>query len=206
VITLYTVPTANGQKVTIALEECGLPYQFETIDLQAGAHKRPAFLALNPLGKAPALLDPDGPGGAPIALGETGAMVFYLCRKAGGGFMAQTPRAQAEQDFWAFAINASLAMPLAMQFYHANLAPERADWAIDAMTTAARTTLSAFERHLEGQDYLLGAQFSAVDMLLYPHLATSAQRLPGKLTAFPALEAYCARVGARPGVQRGMMA
>lgn len=201
-IEVFSTPTANGQKIHIALEETGLPYRAKALDLQAGDHRTPEFLAHNPLGKLPAIHDPDGPGG-PISLGETGAIVLYLCRKA-GRFMAETPREQAELDYWCFAINASLALPLSMQFYFSQLAPERIEWAIDTMAAGAHRTLAAFCQRLESHPYLVGNRFTAADMLLYPHLAVSAQRLPGKLSAFPALEAYVTRVGARPGVQRGM--
>jgi GST-like protein len=205
VIEVYSTPTANGQKVHIALAETGFAYRARLLDLTAGDHRQPDFLAINPLGKLPAIVDLDGPEGAPLALGETGAIVLYLCRKA-GRFLPKTARQQAALDYWAFAVNASLAMPLAMQFYHSTLAPEKCDWAIAAMTEGAMRALGAFEAHLHTTDYLVGDQFGAADMLLYPHLATSAQRLPEKLQAFPALRAYVARIGARPGVQAGMAA
>lgn len=201
-IEVFSTPTANGQKIHIALEETGLAYRAVALDLTKGEHRSMEFLAHNPLGKLPAIHDPDGPSG-PISLGETGAIVLYLCRKA-GRFLAETPREQAELDYWCFAINASLAMPLAMQFYFSQLAPERVEWAIDTMVAGANRSLTAFEARLAAHDYLVGDRFTAADMLLYPHLAVSAQRLPAKLAAFPALLAYVARVGARPGVQRGM--
>jgi GST-like protein len=202
-IEVFSTPTANGHKVHIALEETGIAYRAQLLDLQAGAHRTPEFLAHNPLGKLPAIHDPDGPDGAPISLGETGAIVLYICRKA-GAFLPGSPREQAEFDFWAFAISASLATPLAMQFYFSTLAPERIDWAIKAMGESAYRSLAAFEARLSAHPYLLGDRYSAVDMLLYPHLAISAQRLPNALKDLPGCSAYVARIGARPAVQRGM--
>lgn len=202
-IEVYSTPTANGQKVHILLEETGLAYTVCAVDLVAGEHKSPSIMALNPIGKIPAILDPEGPDGAPIALGETGAICAYLARKA-GRFGAETAREAAEIDYWAFAINASLAMPFAMQFYFSQLAPERIEWAIDTFAQGARRTLGAFEDRLAATDYLVGGRFTWVDALLYPHLASSALRLPGQLTDFPSLRAYEARLSLRPGVQRGM--
>jgi len=207
-IEVFSTPTANGHKVHIALEECGLPYHARALNLQAGDHRSPEFLAQNPLGKLPAIHDPEGPDGKPISLGETGAIVFYLCRKAKAfrakAFLAEIPREQAELDFWAYAVNASLAVPLAMQFYFSTLAPERIDWAIATMADGAYRSLAAFEARLADREFLVGARFTAADMLLYPHLAISAQRLPDRLNHLPALRAYVDRIGARPAVQRGM--
>lgn len=202
-IEAFSTPTANGQKIHIALEETGLAYRAREVDLRAGGHRDPAFLALNPLGKLPAIHDPDGPDGAPISLGESAAIVLYLCRKA-GRFLADTPREQAELDYWAFAVSASLAMPMAMHFYHTALAPERVEWAAQAMIDGAHRSLAAFEGRLAAHPYLVGDRFTAADMLLFPHLATSAQRLPDRLERYPALRDYVARVGERPGVRRGM--
>jgi GST-like protein len=202
-IELYSTPTANGQKCHIMLEETGLPYRAEAVDLVAGEHRSARLLAINPLGKLPAMIDPDGPGGAPLALGESGAIVLYLMRKT-GQFGPSGPREQATFDFWCYAVNSSLAAALAAHFWHARLAPEPIEWAIDAFAAAAGRSLSAFDAHLARAPYLVGERFTAADALLYPHLAVSAGRLPGALSPYPALQAYVARVGARPGVQRGM--
>lgn len=80
---LYSLPTPNGVKVSIALEEIGLPYDVHRIDFAAGDQRSPAFLSLNPNNKIPAILDPDGPGGAPLALFESGAILLYLAEKTG---------------------------------------------------------------------------------------------------------------------------
>lgn len=202
-ITLYSNPTANGQKVHIMLEAAGLAYQPVLVDLKAGEHRQEPVTAANPMGRIPAIVDPEGPDGSPIMLGETAAIVFYLMRKT-GRFGPENLRETALFDYWVHAISASLAPAFAMQFYFTALAPEPVAWAAQTFADAARRMLGPFEARLGGQPFLAGARFTALDMLLYPHLATSAQRLPDGLSGLPALQDYAARIGARADVQRGM--
>lgn len=201
-IEIYSTPTANGQKIHIVLEELGLPYRVHNVDLPAGAHRAPDMLKINPVGKVPSLYDPDGPGGQPLALGETGAIALYLARKA-GRLGPETVREQAEFDYWSHAIAASLAMPFAMQFYFANLAPERPQWAIERFTQAAKDMLNVFDDRLATRHFMIGEHFTVIDALLYPHLATSAARIGG-LVGFDNLGRYAGRIGAREAVKRGM--
>lgn len=202
-IEVFSTPTANGQKVHIILEETGLPYHVRNVDLKAGEHKSASMLAHNPLGKIPAIHDPQGPDGLPISMGETGAIALYLARKA-KKFGPESPREQAEFDYWGHAISASLAAPFAMQFFFSNLAPERVDWAITTFEDAAYRMLHVFEDRIATRHFLVGERFTVIDALLYPHLATSAQRLSKKLAPCPNLARYCDRIGQREGVKRGM--
>lgn len=203
-IELWSVPTANGQKVHIALEEAGLPYRATMIDLTKGEHRSPEFLALNPFGKAPVMRDPDGPGGAPIVLAETLAIAWYAAEKGANGLISDDPTVRADQMMWASAISSSVAMPFAIQFFATQLAPEPDPWLIETMTAGARRALEVFEARLAERDFVCGAGFSVVDCLLFPVVATSARRLEGWLDAFPALRRWHDRIGARPAVQRGM--
>lgn len=203
-ITLHTVATANGQKVRIALEEAGLAYDLQWVDLVAGDHKAPAFRALNPFAKAPVLHDPDGPGGAPITVFETAAMVRYVAEKAGGALLGGDARARSEMDAWASAISSSVAMPFAMQFVATRLAPEPQPWLDGVMTAGCLSALDVMEARLEGRPYVMGERFTYVDCLAYPVVATSAARLEGALEARPNLRLYADRLGARPAVRRAM--
>jgi GST-like protein len=202
-IELFSTPTANGQKVHIVLEETGLPYTVRNVDLRAGEHRSPAMLAVNPIGKAPALRDPHGPDGLPISLGESAAIVLYLARKA-GKLGPEGGREIAEFDYWSHAISASLAPTFAMQFFFTQLAPERVDWTIATFVEAAQRTLHVFEERMATRHFMVGERFTVIDALLYPHLATSAQRLPDGLKTFPNLERYRDRIAQREGVKRGM--
>ena len=203
-IELWSVPTANGQKVHIALEEAGLAYSATMIDLTKGEHRTPEFLALNPFGKAPVMRDPDGPGGTPIVLAETLAIAWYAAEKAGNWLVAEDPALRAEQLMWASAISSSVAMPFAMQFFATQLAPTPDPWLIETMRGGARGALAVFDARLAEQAFVCGEAFSVVDCLLFPVVATSARRLEGWLDPYPALRGWHDRILERPGVKRGM--
>ncbi len=205
-IELWSVPTANGQKVHVVLEETGLPYRLSFVDLTGGEHKTPAFRARNPFAKAPMMRDSDGPGGGEVLLGESLAICLYLAEKAGGELLETDPGRRAELMMWLAAISSSVAMPFAMQFFATNLAPEPTPWLVEMMTGAARDNLAVFEARLSDRPFLMGETFGLGDAMLYPVLATSARRLEGWLAGFPNLALYEARVGGRPAVQRGMAA
>lgn len=205
-IALYSVPTANGQKAHIALEEAGLPYRLSFVDLAAGEQHADDFRALSPFGKAPALYDPEGPDGQPIAISESMAIAYYVCEKGGGALLADDPRGRAEERMWATAISSSVALPFAMQFFATNLAPEPTLWLEAMMEKGCRDALAVFDHRLADRDYVMGEHFGVVDCLFYPVIASSARRLSGAISAYPNLLRYQALVGARPGVQRGMAA
>jgi GST-like protein len=202
-IKVFSTPTANGQKIHIVLEETGLAYRVRNVDMKAGEHKGAEVLAHNPLGKIPAIHDPHGPDGLPISLGETAAIALYLSRKA-KKLGPESAREQAEFDYWSHAISASLAAPFSMQFFFANLAPERVDWATQTFEDAAYRMLNVFEDRMATRHFMVGERFTIIDALLYPHLAVSAQRLTKKLAPCPNLTRYADRIGQRDGVQRGM--
>lgn len=203
-IELWSVPTANGQKVHIALEEAGLAYRATMVDLTKGEHRTPEFLALNPFGKAPVMRDPDGPGGRPLMLAETLAIAWYAAEKGANGLISDDPAVRVEQMMWAAAISSSVAMPFAMQFFATQLAPTPDPWLIETMTGGARRSLDVFESRLAQRDFVCGEAFSVVDCLLFPVAATSARRLEGWLEPYPALRRWHDRVAGRPSVRRGM--
>lgn len=203
-IELWSVPTANGQKVHIVLEEAGLPYRATMIDLTQAEHRAPEFLALNPFGKAPVMRDPDGPGGRSLVLAETLAIAWYAAEKGANGLISRDPAIRAEQMMWASAISSSVAMPFAMQFFATQLAPTPDPWLIETMTGGAKGALAVFEARLGERDFVCGETFSVVDCLLFPVVATSAKRLEGWLEAYPALKRWHDEVAARTAVQSGM--
>lgn len=203
-IELWSVTTANGQKVHIALEEAGLAYRATMIDLVAGEHRTSEFLVLNPFGKAPVMRDPDGPVGRSIVLTETLAIAWYAAEKGANGLVAEDPALRARQMMWASAISSSVAMPFAMQFFATQLAPTPDPWLIETMTDGARGMLAVFEARLAEREFVCGKAFSVVDCLLFPVVATSAKRLDGWLDPYPALRRWHDRIAERPGVRRGM--
>jgi len=203
-IQFHTVNTANGQKARIVLEETGLAYAATPIDLMAGEHKQAAYKALSPFGKAPAIVDPDGPDGAPIVVSETLAIAWYLAEKAGGDLLPKGPAEQAEFLMWASAVSSSVAGAFTNQFVATFLAPEKTPWLIERSIADCHEQLAAFDARLATRDYMLGGRFTILDALFFPVVANSAKRLEGGLEPYPNLARYEAFVGARAGVQRGM--
>lgn len=203
-IDLWSVPTANGQKVHIALDEAGLAWRATMVDLTKGEHRTPEFLALNPFGKAPVMRDPDGPGGRPLVLAETLAIAWYAAEKGANGLISDDPAARAEQMMWAAAISSSVSMPFAMQFFATHLAPKPDPWLIETMTSGARRSLDVFEALLAERAWVCGPTFSVVDCLLFPVVATSSKRLDGWLEGYPSLRRWHDEVARRPAVQKGM--
>jgi GSH-dependent disulfide-bond oxidoreductase len=205
-IDVYVCSTANGVKPVILLEEMGLAYQCHIVNLMQGEHRSPPLLAINPLGKVPMLVDHDGPDGAPLSLGESGAMANYLVAKTGllGGTNA---RETAMIDYWCQGANATIAAMMARKFWITNLAPEKVPAIIDAVEADCLVYFKAFEDHLaDGRTFLVGERFTIADALFWPHTHYSKAFLSVGLEPFPALQDYSARLLARPSIARAVAA
>jgi len=200
-IELYVGPTPNGQKVAILLEELGLAYNCHEIDILRGDQLTPQFLAINPNNKQPAIVDTDGPGGEPITLWESCAILVYLAEKH-GRFLPQDPALRAHVMKWLF-FQASTQGPMAGQFAHFAFyaAPEHQyDYAIDRYAKEMNRQMGILDRHLNGREYFVEA-YSIADMALLPYAATTIARSP---VPRPNLKAWIDRLRDRPAVQRGL--
>lgn len=202
-IDLYSVPTANGQRVHIMLEETGLQYTPHLVDLMGGKHLAPDFLAKNPFGRAPALVDNDGPGGKQITVYEGHGILYYLAEKS-GQFYSNDLAVRTEIHMWISAISANVSPAFAAQFYFTTLAPERSEIAIDRAVSEAHRGLKALDAHLESKDYIAGDTYTIADIHIYPVAATSAARLDGGLEPYGNLRRWSDSLAARPAVQKGM--
>src|SRR5688572_15501517 len=163
-IELYYWPTPNGYKVSIMLEECGLPYRVIPLNIARGDQFKPAFLAISPNNRMPAIVDPAGPGGRPISIFESGAILQYLGRKT-GRFYPATERARVEVDQWLFWQMANLG-PKAGECHHFRLyAPDRENlqYAIDRFTNECNRLYGVMNRRLADRDFLAGS-YSIADM------------------------------------------
>jgi GSH-dependent disulfide-bond oxidoreductase len=203
-LTIWAANTANGVKPVILAEEMGLPYALHGVDFRAGQHRSPELTAINPLGRVPMLHDPDGPGGASLDLGESGAMASYLARKTGllGG---RDPREAATVDYWLHAANATLAPVMGRQFWLKFMAPEKVESLIAAGAGEAMRFLAVFEARLaSGTPYLAGEDFTIADAMAWPHTHFSPPLLGLDISGLPALCAWRDKVLARPGVARAV--
>jgi GSH-dependent disulfide-bond oxidoreductase len=200
-IDLYTWGTPNGKKISIMLEEVGLPYAVHKIDITKGDQHTPAYLAINPNGKIPAIVDPQGPEGGPLAVFESGAILTYLAEKT-GKLLPTTPVARMTVLEWLMFQMAGLG-PMAGQTHHfRRFAPEKIPYAIDRYSNETKRIYGVMNTRLEAAPYLAG-DYSIADIACYPWIARHEwQGLD--LAAFPALKRWYDAIGARPAVAKGM--
>lgn len=200
-IRLYYWPTPNGWKISIMLEETGLPYEVIPVNIGKGEQFKPDFLAISPNNKIPAIVDPDGPGGAPISVFESGAILQYLGRKT-GQFYPSDERARVEVDQWVFWQMGGLG-PMAGQTHHFRIyAPEKIGYAIERYTNETHRLYGVMNRRLADRDYLAG-DYSIADIACVGW-ARLWDRQGQQIDEFPHLKAWLERVLARPAVKRGL--
>ncbi len=196
-IDLYFWPTPNGIKVAILLEELGWRYAVKRVDINAGAQFDPAFLAVSPNNKIPAIMDPDGPEG-PIAIFESGAILQYLADKA-GRFGGETPAQRIAVNEWLFWQVGGFG-PMLGQLGHFKKASETIPYAIARYGSEADRLYGVLDRRLAGRDYLAD-DYSIADMAVYPW-ARNWQRHDVDQSALPNVAAWLERMAARPAVAK----
>lgn len=202
-IELHTGNTSNGQRAAIILEECGLPYRVHKYDLFKGEQKTPEFLAINPAGAIPAIVDPDGPGGAPIKLAQSCAILMYAAEKT-GKFLPKGAAARALAMQWLMQAATDVSPASAGVFFNAVLLPEKSDSNGKFFNDRLVKFLNDCDRQLSGVDYLAG-DLSVADFALYPVYAAR-KKIVDEMGGFENLKAWGERMAARPGVQKGMQA
>ncbi|HHQ6547496.1 TPA: glutathione S-transferase N-terminal domain-containing protein [Serratia fonticola] len=206
---LYSLPTPNGVKVSIMLEEIGLPYEAHLIDIGKNETWTPEFLSLNPNGKIPAILDPAGPDGKPLALFESGAILLYLAEKC-GQLLPKDPAQRYEPIQWVFFQMASVG-PMFGQlgFFHKFAGREYEDKRpFERYQKESKRLLGVLEKRLQGRDWIMGAEYTIADISLLGWV----RNLIGFYEArdvvefdnFPLVGQWLERGLARPAVQRGI--
>lgn len=201
-ITLYTWRTPNGRKISIALEELGLDYEVQPIDITAGAQFAPDFLALSPNNKIPAIVDSDGPDGQPISLFESGAILIYLAEKT-GQLLPADPRGRYQTLEWLMMQMGSVGPMLGQTHHFLRFAPEDVPYAKKRYSAETRRIYGVLDRWLERHEWLAAGQYTIADVATYPWIARHEwQQI--ELGDFPALAPWFDAVGSRPAVQRGM--
>jgi GST-like protein len=199
-IELHYWPTPNGWKVAIALEEMGLPYTVRYVDIGQGAQFDPAFLAISPNNRMPAIVDPAGPDGAPISVFESGAILQYLARKT-GRFGGADERERVEVEQWLMWQMGGVG-PMAGQAHHfLHYAPERIPYAMDRYRNEVNRLYGVLDRRLEGRDYVAGP-YSIADMAIWPW-AQGWERQEQDIARFPRMKAWLDRMWERPSVRTG---
>jgi len=199
-IDLYTFGTPNGKKATIMLEEVGLPYELHVVDIRKGDQHKPEFLAVNPNGKIPAIVDRDAEGG-PLAVFESAAILIYLAEKT-GKLLTAHGRARYEALEWVMFQMGGVG-PMFGQLGHFTMAaPEKIPYAIERYTKESLRLMGVLDGRLRDHAYLAG-DYSIADVCTYPWVAGMKERMPGA-GDFAHVDAWLSRVGGRPAVQKGM--
>jgi GSH-dependent disulfide-bond oxidoreductase len=197
---LHYWTTPNGHKITIFLEETGLPYRIYPVNIGKGEQFKSDFLAISPNNRIPALVDDEPPGGGePIAVFESGAILFYLAEKT-GRFLAREPRGRVEVMQWLFWQMGNLG-PMAGQNNHfSNYAVEKIPYAIERYRNEVNRLYGVLNKRLADRDFVTG-EYSIADMAIYPWIVPY-ERQGQKLEDFAHLKRWFETVGARPAVVR----
>jgi GST-like protein len=201
-IEVYSWATPNGHKVHIMLEECGLAYRAHAVDIGAGDQFKPEFLAISPNNKIPAILDPSGPGGKPISMFESGAILLYLAGKT-DRFLPADVRGKYEVLQWLM-FQMGHVGPMLGQAHHFRIyAPERIPYAVDRYTQEAKRLYGVMNRRLAKSKYLGGDEYSIADIATFPWLR-SWKNQGIDWNDHPHLKGWFDEIAARPAVMRGV--
>jgi len=201
-IDLYYWPTPNGHKITIFLEEVDLPYNVMPVDIAAGDQFDPGFLKISPNNKMPAIVDPEGPDGAPISLFESGAILIYLAEKT-GRFLPQTPRERYAVLQWLMFQMGHVGPMLGQAHHFRQYAPETIPYAIKRYTDEAARLYGVIDRRLAEASFVAGDEYTIADVAIFPWLR-SHENQGQSLADYPNLKRWYEGLESRPAVRRGL--
>lgn len=200
-IDLYYWPTPNGWKISIMLEECGLPYNLKLVDIGNGDQFKPEFLAISPNNRMPAIVDPNGPDGKPISVFESGAILQYLGRKT-GQFYPKDERARVEVDQWLFWQMGGFGPMLGQNHHFRHYAPEVVPYGIERYTKETARLYGVLDRRLADRAFIAG-DYSIADMACIGW-AKLWERQGQNIADFPHVQRWLDACLARPAVQKGL--
>lgn len=201
-IDLYAAGTSNGMRARIALEECALPYAFHPIDLAKGEHKTPAFLAMNPIGQIPVIVDSDGPGGGKLTLSQSLAIMVY-CAEISGKFIPTDPalRPAFSQAFMSAATDMG---PMLGTIFGIARSKEPHRPTLEMFEDRWKDYLKVWDTTLAGQPFAAGKAVTIADFALYGTVARAKDILPEICQDVPNVDRWLGVIGARPAVKRAM--
>ena len=201
-IDLYTWPTPNGHKVHIMLEETGTPYKVHAVDIGAGDQFKADFLKISPNNKMPAMVDPDGPGGKPISVFESGAMLIYLASKT-GRFLPADLRDKWSTLQWLMFQMGGVGPMLGQAHHFLGYAPEKIPYAMDRYSNEANRLYGVIERRLAESKYIACREYTIADMAIVPWLRFP-ERQGVEVDKYPRLKKWRDAILDRPAVQRAL--
>jgi GST-like protein len=199
-IELYYWPTPNGHKITLFLEEVGLPYQIKPVNIGAGEQFRPEFLAISPNNRMPAIVDTaPADGGEPISVFESGAILVYLAEKT-GRFLSADIRERKTTLEWLFWQMGGLGPMLGQNHHFNRYAPEKIPYAIERYVNETRRLYGVLDRRLDGRAFVAGKDYSIADMAAYPWIV-SYENQGMTLEEFPNVKIWFEAIRDRPATQ-----
>ncbi len=202
-IDLYTWPTPNGHKIHIMLEETGIPYRVHPINIGAGEQFAPAFLKISPNNKMPAMVDPDGPGGKPIPMFESGAMLIYLASKS-GRFLPEDLAKKWSTLSWLMFQMGGFGPMLGQAHHFLGYAPEKIEYAMNRYRNEANRLYGVLERRLAESAYVGCDEYTIADMAIMPWTRFP-ERQGVDIAEYPKVKAWRDKLLARPAVQRALL-
>ena len=200
-IDLYTWTTPNGRKVSIMLEELALPYRVHAINIGKDDQFKPEYLRINPNGKIPSIVDPDGPDGKPISMMESGAILVYLADKT-GKLLAKSGRPRYVALQWLMFQMGGVGPMFGQTHHFLRAAKEQVPYAIERYSKETRRLYGVLDGHLKDNSYLAG-DYSIADIATYPWVARHEWHKV-ELGDFPAVKRWYDAISARPAVKKGM--
>ena len=201
-IDLYTWPTPNGHKVHIMLEETGIPYRVHPINIGSGEQFAPAFLKISPNNKMPAMVDTEGPGGKPLSMFESGAMLIYLASKS-GRFLPDDLAKKWSTLSWLMFQMGGVGPMLGQAHHFLGYAPERIPYAMDRYRNEANRLYGVIERRLGESTYIACDEYTIADMAIVPWLRYP-DRQGVEIDQYPRLKRWRDAILERPAVKRGL--
>jgi len=201
-IDLYAAGTANGMRARIGLEECGLAYTFHPVDLTKGEQKSPSFLSMNPNGQIPVIVDSDGPGGKPVTLSQSVAVLLY-CAEKSGKFLPRNPAARPA--FWQALMSAASDMSgMVTAIFTLSRAKDQHGPAIETFKSMWKNYVKVWDGTLAQRRHAAGDEITIADFALYGVVARVKGAQPQLLEGFPNVARWAGEMAARPAIQRAM--
>jgi GST-like protein len=201
-IDVYTWPTPNGHKVHIMLEETGLEYRVHPVRIGAGEQFAPEFLRISPNNKIPAIVDQDGPGGMPLSMFESGAILFYLASKS-GMLLPEDPRERWSVMQWVMFQMGGIGPMLGQAHHFIGYAGEKIPYAIERYSNEARRLYGVLDRQLAASEWVACGEYTIADIAIMPWLRAP-ERQNVNIDDFPNVKRWREAVRARPAVKRGL--
>ena len=201
-IELHTWGTPNGRKVSIMLEECGLPYSVHKVDISKGEQFKPEFLKISPNNRIPAILDPDGPDGKPISVFESGAILLYLGEKT-GKFLPKEPAAKYKTYEWLMWQMGGVGPMFGQAHHFLRAAPTKIEYGIKRYVDEAKRLYGVLDKQLAGNAFSAGAEYTIADMAIFPWTARHEWHQVN-LADFANVKRWYDLINARPAVVKGM--